>query len=377
MPAAAAVRKNSRRSMVRDSEGMGWVRGVRACRGAGCGDGSGGNRVETRACRRQARGICSACRVATARFATRCRDDRNVCTARPQSGRTTRFGRCATGATPPCPRTRAPRVDAASAGASITTLPLGSRRTWSWEKNCADLARRRHGGHRPRSSASGVARNGGATASRLERRLPRPPRHGSPSRRCDGEVGLVARLVGGLDQLVERIGDLVVEIGVGRRPASSSATVAASPRRPRAPPARSSFWTLRQEARRLAELDRVAVAVEEALEERLLRADQGGDPRFDALLADEVVDVDRQLLAEAVDAADPLFEHGRVPGELEVDHAVGGVLEVEPDAAGVAGEEDAKGGVVVELDDVLGPPPLAFGTGEEAGAEAAARRAGR
>ena len=127
---------------------------------------------------------------------------------------------------------------------------------------------------------------------------------------------------------------------------------------------------LRQEVRRLPELDRVAVAVEEALEERLLRADQGGDPRFDSLLADEVVDVDRQLLAQAVDAADPLLEHGRVPGELEVDHAVGGALQVEPDAAGIAGEEHAKVGVVVELDDVLGPPPLSLGSGEEARAEA-------
>ncbi len=33
------------------------------------------------------------------------------------------------------PSNRAPRVDAASGGASITTLPLGARRTWSCEKN--------------------------------------------------------------------------------------------------------------------------------------------------------------------------------------------------------------------------------------------------
>ena len=98
----------------------------------------------------------------------------------------------------------------------------------------------------------------------------------------------------------------------------------------------------RQERARLLELDRVAVAVEEPLEERLLRADQAGDPRLDPLLADEVVDVDRLLLAEAVDPPDPLFEDGRVPGQLEVDHAVRGVLEVQPDAAGVAGEEQAE-----------------------------------
>ena len=127
----------------------------------------------------------------------------------------------------------------------------------------------------------------------------------------------------------------------------------------------------------LLELDRVALAVEESLEERLLRPDQAGDPRLDPLLADEVVDVDRLLLAEPVDPADPLLEDGRVPGQLEVDHAVRGVLEVQADAAGIAGEEHAEAGVVVELDDVLGPPLLALGAGEEPGAEAAARRAGR
>ena len=92
--------------------------------------------------------------------------------------------------------------------------------------------------------------------------------------------------------------------------------------------------------------------------------------RLDPDLADEVVDVDGLLLAEAVDPPDPLLEDGGIPGELQVDHAVGGVLEVEADAAGVAGEEEAVVRVVVELDDVLGPPTLALGAGEEAGAEA-------
>ena len=97
---------------------------------------------------------------------------------------------------------------------------------------------------------------------------------------------------------------------------------------------------------------------------------RAGDPRFDALLADQIVDVDRQLLADAVDAADSLFQHGRVPGKLEVDHAVGRALQVQSDAAGIAGEEHAEAGVVVELDDVLSAPPLALGTGEKAGTEA-------
>ncbi len=110
---------------------------------------------------------------------------------------------------------------------------------------------------------------------------------------------------------------------------------------------------LRQEARRLLELNRVALAVEEAFEERLFGSDDRCDAGFDALLADQVVDVDRQLLAQAVDPADPLLEHGRVPGELEVDHAVGGALQVQADSAGIAGEEDAEVGIIVELDDVL------------------------
>ena len=46
------------------------------------------------------------------------------------------------------------------------------------------------------------------------------------------------------------------------------------------------------------------------------------------------------------------------------------MLEVQADAAGVAGEEEAEVRVVVELDDVLGPPLLPLGAGEEAGAEA-------
>src|SRR5208282_4858836 len=101
----------------------------------------------------------------------------------------------------------------------------------------------------------------------------------------------------------------------------------------------------------LVEFDGIAVAVEEALEERLLVAHEVGDPRLDSLLANEIVDVDGLLLPQPVNPADPLLEDGRVPGELEVDHAVGGALEIQPDAPGVAGEEDSEFGIVVELDD--------------------------
>ena len=179
---------------------------------------------------------------------------------------------------------------------------------------------------------------------------------------------MVPRLVGGFDHLFERVVNLVVKAGVGEVGILVGHVARRCDGLDRG--RLVQLLNLGQKARSLTEVDRVAVAVEEALEERLLRADQGGDPRFDALLANQVVHVDRQLLADAVDAADPLFQHGRVPGELEIDHAVGRALKVETDAAGIAGEEHAKARVVVELDDVLSPPPLSLGTGEEARAEA-------
>ena len=49
-------------------------------------------------------------------------------------------------------------------------------------------------------------------------------------------------------------------------------------------------------------------------------------------------------LAEAVDAPDPLFVHGRVPGQIHV-HYHRGRLEIEPDTAGVGREEHAAIGV--------------------------------
>src|SRR5947207_2214169 len=64
---------------------------------------------------------------------------------------------------------------------------------------------------------------------------------------------------------------------------------------------------------------------------------------------------------------------GRVPRKLDVDARAGRALEVEAHAAGVGGEEDAARGVVVELDDVLGPALLAFLPREERGADVVAR----
>ena len=267
------------------------------------------------------------------------------------------------------PSNRAPSVDAASAGASITTLPLGSRRTWSCEKNSRT------------SPDDGIAATAevASVAPSNDREVPRLKRHSGPAAAVavrdrattawsrDSSAASISSSNGSATSSSRlRVGEVGILVGhvAGRCDGLDGGRLV-------------ELLNLGQEVRRLPELDRVAVAVEQPLEERLLRADQGGDPRLDALLADQVVDVDRQLLAEAVDAADPLFEDGRVPGKLEVDHAVGRALEVQADAAGIAGEEHAEVGIVVELDDVLRPPPLAFGPGEEARAKAARRRAGR
>src|SRR5207302_9696001 len=59
---------------------------------------------------------------------------------------------------------------------------------------------------------------------------------------------------------------------------------------------------------------------------------------LDRALSDEIHDAHRLLLAEPVDTADALFEHGRIPGQVHVDDH-GGVLKVKPDAAGIRGQE--------------------------------------
>ena len=53
------------------------------------------------------------------------------------------------------------------------------------------------------------------------------------------------------------------------------------------------------------------------------------------------------LLADAVDAAEPLFEAVRVPRQVVIDHQVG-VLKVHAFAGGVRGDEDADFGIGAE-----------------------------
>src|SRR4051794_29383375 len=66
-----------------------------------------------------------------------------------------------------------------------------------------------------------------------------------------------------------------------------------------------------------------------------------------------------------MDAADTLLEHRRVPGKLQIDAGARRTLKVQPDAAGIREEHDARLRVVMELDDALGPLSWRFGTREE------------
>src|SRR5262249_58966765 len=106
-------------------------------------------------------------------------------------------------------------------------------------------------------------------------------------------------------------------------------------------------------------------SVEQPGEQSPLRADQIADSRFDTRLAHEIVDVDRVGLTQTVDAADTLLEHGRIPGQLDVDARAGRTLEVEPNAPRVGREEDTTAGIVVEFHDVLRASLLPLLPGEE------------
>jgi len=59
---------------------------------------------------------------------------------------------------------------------------------------------------------------------------------------------------------------------------------------------------------------------------------------FDRVRCDEVVDMDRVLLPHAVGPRNPLFQHGRVPGQITVNDDVGR-LQIQTSAAGI-GHQD-------------------------------------
>ena len=86
---------------------------------------------------------------------------------------------------------------------------------------------------------------------------------------------------------------------------------------------------------------RASLSICELLEQAVV------DVALAGLLGDEVPEVADLGLADAVDAAEPLFEAVRVPRQVVVDHQVG-VLEVHALAGGVGGDEHADVGVGAE-----------------------------
>ena len=100
---------------------------------------------------------------------------------------------------------------------------------------------------------------------------------------------------------------------------------------------------------RTREGDLVALAIEEAREERLLVADERRDPLLDARLRDEAVGLDRVRLACA---------DGPWPIRCSRTSGLFGSSRFSPTPPGVAREEEAGPRVVVEIEQVLGAPLL-------------------
>ena len=75
---------------------------------------------------------------------------------------------------------------------------------------------------------------------------------------------------------------------------------------------------------------------------------------FDGAFGDQHVHLHRLLLAHAVGPADALFEHRRVPRQIDVDHRVGR-LKIQARRAGVGGDEQPAARIVLETVDQLLP----------------------
>ena len=74
---------------------------------------------------------------------------------------------------------------------------------------------------------------------------------------------------------------------------------------------------------------------------------------FDRATVQQPDRVDAPLLAEAVDAADPLLEPQRIPRQLDVDHQAAPVMQVEA-LAGCVGRDQQIETAVIELAHQLG-----------------------
>ena len=108
--------------------------------------------------------------------------------------------------------------------------------------------------------------------------------------------------------------------------------------------------------RRHLERGEIALAVEHAVGQRLLGAEQMHHAVLDRILADEIDDRHAARLVLAPGACDALLELGRVPRQVDV-HDRARHLQIEADAAAVGRQEQPAGGVLLEAHD-LGAPAL-------------------
>ena len=115
-------------------------------------------------------------------------------------------------------------------------------------------------------------------------------------------------------------------------------------------------------ARGEGHLGEVPAAVDYAIGEPLLALEEGDHPVLDGALGHQIDNTDGTRLVLAPGAGDALLQPGRVPGEVEVDHHVGR-LEVEAHAAGVGGEKEAAGGILLEAADLVAAARKGHGAG--------------
>ena len=88
--------------------------------------------------------------------------------------------------------------------------------------------------------------------------------------------------------------------------------------------------------------------VQHAIKQRLLERQQRQHAFFDAALAHKVDHLHTACLPHAVHAADALFQHSGVPGQVHIDDHGRCVLQVQAHATGVGGQEEAAVGVAVK-----------------------------
>ena len=58
------------------------------------------------------------------------------------------------------------------------------------------------------------------------------------------------------------------------------------------------------------------ITIKEIAKQGLFVLHNAGDPVFDAVAADQVVDLDWPFLANPINSTDALLQYGRIPGQL-------------------------------------------------------------